>query len=310
MKTVNIKTLNLHKLKNDYYIGGLLIMKKKIGAEICKDLFADIIGGFLIAIGVYNFASASQFPIAGVNGIALIFYQLFHLPIGTMAIVLNIPIALFTFRILGKRFFAKSIKSMIISSVIIDIIAPFFPVYEGDRLLAAICCGVLSGLGYALIFMRDSSTGGADFITVAIRVKHPHFSFGKIVFAMDVIIIILGTALVSQDIDSLIYGVIISYLMSVVMDRLMYGISQGKVAMIVTDYGHEICRTIDDHFGRGSTILKGKGSYSQADKDVVMCACNKKQMYGIRKLIKQVDPKSFLVIMDSSDVVGEGFQKE
>lgn len=285
-------------------------MKKEIRTEIGKDFFADIFGGFLIAIGVYNFASASEFPIAGVNGIALIFFQLFHLPIGIMAIVLNIPIALFTFRILGKRFFVKSIKSMIISSIIIDVIAPLFPVYEGDRLLSALCCGVLSGFGYALIFMRDSSTGGADFITVAIRAKNPHLSLGKIVFAIDVIIIILGTALVSQDIESLIYGIIISYLMSVVMDRLMYGISQGKVAMIVTDFGPEICRSIDDHFGRGSTILKGKGSYSQADKDVVMCACNKKQMYGIRKLIKQIDPKSFLVIMDSSDVVGEGFQQE
>lgn len=278
--------------------------------EIMKDLVYDLAGGLLIAVGVYNFASASQFPLAGVSGIALIFYHLFHLPIGVMTIVLNIPIALCTYRILGKRFFVKSIKSMIISSVLTDVIAPFFPVYTGDRLLSALCCGVLAGAGYALIFMRDSSTGGSDFITLAIRAKKPHLTIGTITFITDIVIILVGTVLISKDIESLIYGIIIAYLSSIVIDKLMYGMSQGKVALIVTDIGLEMCREIDDHFGRGSTILKGEGSYTQQDKDVVMCACNKKQMFGIRRLTKQLDPKSFIVIMDSSDVVGEGFQKE
>ena len=101
--------------------------------ELLKDVPADIIGGSLIAAGVYNFAAAAEFPIAGVNGIALIFYQLFGLPIGTMSLILNIPIALFTFRILGRHFFLRSLKSMLIASTLMDTVAPLFPVYEGDR---------------------------------------------------------------------------------------------------------------------------------------------------------------------------------
>lgn len=285
-------------------------MNKNKTVELVKDIAIDIIGGMLIAAGVYNFASAAKFPMTGFNGIALIFYQLFGFPIGTVAMLLNIPVALCTFRILGKKFFARSIRTIIITSLIMDVIAPIFPVYTGDRLLAAICCSVLPGLGFAMIYMRDSSTGGSDFIIMAIKTKNPHLSIGNISFIQDSCIVLLGTILVSKDIDGLIYGVIIAYLLSIVVDKVMYGTDQGKVSLIVTDHGPEICEKIDEILGRGSTILKGIGSYSKLEKDVVMCACNNKQMYGIRKLIKEVDKKAFLVIMESNEVVGEGFKDE
>ena len=283
-------------------------MNKKKNMNLAIDILVDIVGGILIAIGVYNFAAAAKFPMVGFNGIALIFYHLFGWPIGTTALLLNIPVALFTFRILGRSFFLRSVRTIFITSFIIDVIAPLFPTYTGDRLLAAICCGVLSGLGYAMIYMRDSSTGGSDFITMSIRVLNPHLTIGNITFAMDAFIVLLGTVLVSKDMDSLIYGVIVSYLMSIVVDKTMYGIDRGKVTLIVTEHGPDVCTRIDEVLGRGSTILKGIGSYSKHQKDVVICACNNKQMYGIRKLVKEIDKKAFLVIMESNEVVGEGFK--
>ena len=285
-------------------------MNKKKNMNLAIDILVDIVGGILIAIGVYNFAAAAKFPMVGFNGIALIFYHLFGWPIGTTALLLNIPVALFTFRILGRSFFLRSVRTIFITSFIIDVIAPLFPTYTGDRLLAAICCGVLSGLGYAMIYMRDSSTGGSDFIMMSIRVLNPHLTIGNITFAMDAFIVLLGTVLVSRDMDSLIYGVIVSYLMSIVVDKTMYGIDRGKVTLIVTEHGPDVCTRIDEVLGRGSTILKGIGSYSKHQKDVVMCACNNKQMYGIRKLVKEIDKKAFLVIMESNEVVGEGFKEE
>ncbi len=264
----------------------------------------------MLATGVYNFASAMQFPLSGVSGIALILYHLFGLPIGAMTFIINIPIIIFTYKILGKKVLLKSLKTIIISSVFTDVIAPLLPVFTGDRLLAALCCGVLSGASYAIIFMRDSSTGGVDLITLAIRKKKPHFSIGNIYLILDIAVIIPGVILVSKDVESLIYGIIIAWITSTVTDKLMYGISQGKVAMIVTDNGDEISHCITEVFDRGVTILPGKGGYTGTDRDVLMCACNKKQMFGIRKLIKQIDPKSFLVILESSEVVGEGFKSE
>lgn len=140
------------------------------------DIGADLIGGILIAVGIYNFALHANFPVAGFSGIAIILYHIFGLPIGIGTILLNVPVSIFCYKFLGKGFFFRSVKSMVISSLLMDYVAPLFPVYDGERLLAALCMGVLCGLGYALIFMRDSSTGGQDFITVSIRKIRPHLT--------------------------------------------------------------------------------------------------------------------------------------
>lgn len=159
--------------------------------------------------------------------------------------------------------------------------------------------------------MRGSSTGGQDFISVAIKKVKPHITLGIITFVLDICTIILGTALVFKDIDGLIYGVVVTYLMAMVMDRIMYGIDEGKMTLIVTDKGAEIAEQIDALLRkRIPTILKGIGSYSKKDKDVVMCACNNKQMYTIKKMVHTIDPKAFTIIVESNEVVGEGFKEE
>lgn len=272
------------------------------------DIICDIVGGTLIAIGLYNFASKMGFPMVGFNGLALIFYQLYNIPMGLMIILMNIPAILICWKRIGKRFLLRSFKTMIISSFIIDYIAPLFPVYTGDKLLAAICCAAISAIGFAIIYMRDSSTGGIDFFMMAIRSVFPHISFGNAMFGLDVGVVLLGTCLLYKDADSLIYGIIIATLMSTIVDKLMYRTNSGKVTLIVTEKGQLLCDAISEETDRGSTILSGIGSYTGDNKDVVMCACDNKQMYGIRKLAKKIDPKCFFVIMESNDVVGEGFK--
>lgn len=278
--------------------------------ELAIDVLIDIVAGMIVAVGIYNFALTANFPVAGFSGIAIILYHLFGLPVGAGTIILNIPVAIFCYKFLGRTFFFKSMKSMIISSLLMDYVAPLFPVYNGSRLLAALCMGVLCGIGYAMIFMRSSSTGGQDFITMSIKKIKPHMSLGVITFGIDIFTIILGTVIVFKDVDGLIYGVIVTYLMASVMDRIMYGIDEGKMTLIVTEHGEAVAEQIDAYSGRGSTILHGMGSYSKKKKDVVMCACNNKQMFTIKKMVHQIDPQAFTVIMESNEVVGEGFKEE
>ena len=285
------------------------VIEEKIGwKEMLIDILVDIIGGILIAIGIYNFAASQGFPMVGFNGIALILFQLYHLPIGVTVIALNIPAVFLCYKQMEKRFLIKSLKSIVITSVIIDVVAPYFPVYTGDKLLAAVCCSAISGIGYALIYMRESSTGGTDFLMMAIRSKLPHLSVGNIVLFLDALVVVAGTIFVYKDIDSLIYGTLIAVVIAIVVDKLLYRTSSGKVTLIVTDKGQEMCDTILAVTDRGSTILNGIGSYTGDNKDVVFCACNNKQMYGIRKLAKRVDPHCFFVIMESNEVIGEGFK--
>jgi len=274
------------------------------------DILVDIVGGILMAVGIYNFAVAAEFPLTGFSGLALIIYHLTGFPIGMSTLLLNIPVAIICYKLLGQGFFLRSLKSIVITSLIIDVIAPMFPIYTGDRMLAAICAGVLPGLGYALVYMRNSSTGGTDFIIMSIKSLRPHLSIGKISFGLEMVIIAIGAATVFRDVEGIIFAMITNFLMAAVIDKTMYGVDAGKLAMVVTEHGSAVSGRIDQVLERGSTILKGVGSYSQNDKEVVMCACNNKQMYQLRKLIKEVDKKAFLVIMESNEVVGEGFKDQ
>ena len=148
------------------------------------DILTDIAGGLLLSIAIYSFAVPADFPMTGVSGVALIFYQLFGLPVGVMTVALNIPIILCCYKTLGKQFYLSSLKSTLITSAVMDLAGPRLPLYQGDLILAAICAGVLLGIGYAIIFMRGSSTGGFDFIMMAIKYYHPHLSLGKIAKAI------------------------------------------------------------------------------------------------------------------------------
>lgn len=277
------------------------------GKENMKKTTMEVIGSFLVAIGIYNFAVNAEFPMTGFSGIAIILNRLIHLPIGIGTILLNIPISLWCYRLLGKRFFFRSLWCMFLSSMIMDYVAPLLPTYNGSPLLAAICTGVISGYGYALIYKQNSSTGGADFITMGIKALHPHLPLGKIILIFDLLVILIGSA-IFRDIDGLIYGAIVSYLFAVVVDKVMYGVNAGKLAFIVTEDGRKIADVIDQTCERGSTLLKASGGYQGEAKDVVMCACNNQEMYEVQTAVKKADPSSFVIILESNEVHGEGFK--
>ena len=269
-------------------------------------LLFEIIGSIFIAAAIYNFAVAAQFPMTGFSGISIILYRLFHIPIGLSTIFLNIPVAAVCYKLLGKDFFISSLRCMILSSLLIDYVAPLFPVYEGSRLLAALCTGVLGGIGYTIIYMQNSSTGGSDFIIMAYKALNPHISLGKIAFWSDVGIIVIG-GIIFQDIDGIIYGMIVNYLFAISVDKIVYGVNSGKMALIVTSHGKKICKVIDETCDRGSTLIDVKGGYRGTPRQIVLCACSNREMYLLEKAIKESDPEAFLIILESNEVHGEGF---
>ena len=286
--------------------------------ELLVQMMWELVGSIFVAIGIYNFAVQAKFPMTGFSGISIILYRLFNIPIGFSTILLNIPVAILCYKLLGKKFFIRSIRCMIVSSLIIDYVAPLFPVYQGDRLLAALCTGVFGGIGYAIIYTRNSSTGGSDFIIMAVKALRPHLSLGNIAFLSDVGIILVG-GILFKDVDGMIYGMIVNLLFAVVVDKMIYGLNSGKVdfivtknsgkvAFIVTKQGKRICQVIDETSQRGSTILNAQGGYKQDDMQVVMCACNSKEMYQVRKAVQEADPESFFVVVESHEVHGEGFK--
>lgn len=275
--------------------------------ELGIDLLCDLAGAFLFNIGIYNFAVNAEFAPVGVSGIALILRYLFGLPMGITSIILNIPIVLVSYRLLGRSFLIRSVKSMVIFALVLDYVVPFLPVYSGNPLYASACTGIFSGLGLTLVYLRNCSTGGTDFLVMAIRKLFPHLTIGQISLVVDAIVIIAG-GFVFRNLDAVILGMLSSIVTTMVIDKIIYGLGAGKLVFIVTAHEQNVAMRIEEATGRGCTFLQGQGSYSLDEKKVIMCACNNSQVVPIRRVLHETDKEAFLIITDSNEVYGEGFK--
>ncbi len=283
-------------------------LSKESFYNIGHEIGIYIIASFLIAVALDVFAQNASFAPGGVNGLAIIINHFTNLPIGRLALIINIPIVIVSYKALGRDFLLRSLVCMIINTIMIDWVVPaFIPAYTGSQLLASVFYGVIGGIGYALIYMENSSTGGSDFLLMMIRKKWPHHSIGVITQVMDGIIIALGL-FAYKNIDAILYGMISVYAMSTVIDKIMYGANSGKLLLIVTSRAHEMAYEINEVVERGSTFLKAMGSYTKVDTNVVMCACSRNQVVPIKHVVKKIDPKAILIITESNEVYGEGFQ--
>ncbi len=173
-------------------------------------------------------------------------------------------------------------------------------------MLAALFSGVFFGCGLALIYMRGSSTGGTDFLTMSIKALHPHLSLGAVTMAIDLVIILIGWP-VFGNLDAVLYGLISTFVTSTVIDKIMYGTSAGKLAIIITTQGPAMATHIDEVCARGSTLIRARGSYTTTDRQVLLCACSKAEAYKVRRAAHQTDPDAFVMITETSEVFGEGF---
>ena len=281
---------------------------KKILLKLLQDIIYDICGGALLATGIYIFIKNANFAPGGVSGLAIIINHFSGLPIGVITLIINVPVIALTYRYLGRGFFLRSLKSMIISAFILDVVFPHFPAYTGEPLMSAIFAGLFTGIGLALIYMRDSSTGGSDFWVLAIRKRNPHLSIGQVNIASSALIIIFG-GFVYENINAVLYGIITTIITSIMIDKILYGISSGKVLLIISDHGMEIAQLIEEMTGRGSTLIKAIGTYSKNEKNILICACNKSQVVKVRKAAHSVDALALVIITESNEVFGEGFKE-
>lgn len=261
----------------------------------------------MYAAGIDTFAGAAGFAPGGVSGLALILNHLWGLPVGIMTLVLNVPLVLISYKAVGKKFLLKTAVTMLISTFFLDSVFPFFPLYRGQRLLAAVYSGILLGGGMVLFYLRGSSSGGIDFLTMAIKKKHPSFSLGKITLMIDLAVILLGWP-VFGDVDAVLYGLISTFASVVVIDKVLYGIGAGTLAIIITSDGKKMAKVIRENADRGVTLIEAIGGYTGQQKSVFLCACSKSEAYTVQEAVRKTDETAFLMFTETSEVFGEGFK--
>ena len=274
--------------------------------QILKEMIETILGALIMAAGVSLFLLPNQLSSGGIAGVATIFYYLLNIPMGTVIIAINIPLFLFSMYKVGKMFFLKSTLGTVAMSVFIDLLDKIEPL-TNDRFLACIYGGILLGLGTTLLLKAESSTGGSDLISYIAKKYKPTVRSGNIIVIIDIIIIALNV-IFFKEIEIGLYSAIAIYIMGKIIDIFFEGINFTKLMIIVSNKSEEIAKQIDQKVARGSTGLYGKGMYTNENKLILMCAAYRKDVARIKIIAKEIDPKSFIVITNSREVVGQGFK--
>ena len=204
------------------------------------DLLYDILGGLAYGIGIVCFFNSCNIAPGGISGISIMLNYLFDTPIGIVSFLLNIPILTAGYFLLDKSIMNKTLKSILVTTIIMDyIVTPFFPVYSSDRILAALFGGIILGFGLVLIFSRGSTTGGTDILSHIIRQKFPHFSIGRAMMMVDCVIILIST-LVFKNIESGLYAIVGLFCSTKIIDSLLYGADRGTLILVISQKNREI----------------------------------------------------------------------
>lgn len=277
----------------------LKTMKKEVFYAYLHIIVGCLIGGmayplFLIPCGIAP---------GGLTGVGIICHHLFSWPVGTVSLVLNIPLFILSYRQMGPVFAFRSLIAMTLFSLSIDLL-PFAPMTE-DPLLATLFGGILLGVGLGMIMRGGATTGGTDMMA---RLLHKHISFlsvGVLLFAMDFIVIVAAALFIGA--NEALYAIIDIYASSKMIDAVLIGLTADKACFIISDAWEKVSERILTEMNRGATQLKARGAWSKEERPVVMSVVSRNELSTIKKIVQEEDESAFMFVTEAYEALGEGF---
>ena len=271
------------------------------------DVILIFIGCIIASLGVNLFLSHAKLLSGGATGVALIFQYLSGVQAGVVVFIINLPLFVLSYIYLSRSFTLYSAIGMVSLSVSLIITKPFSSIIKlNDVLLYCIYGGVLCGIGYGIVFLRNGSTGGTDIITMLIRKKYSNFEIGKLGFAINCLIIIAGAIIFG--IPKALYTLISIFVQGAVLDRVLKGFNTRKLMFIITNESQNIIDFVIKDLNRGVTSLPMEGEYTHNKTKMLYCIVTTGEMLALKNKIYEVDPKAFITIIDTSEVRGKGFK--
>lgn len=265
------------------------------------------IGAAIGAVGFQFFMFPNAIVSGGLIGIAQIVNRLTGLPVGAFSIVLNVPLFIIAWKQFGLGFIISSFAGTVLYSVFIDAAAMTNIVATTDPMLASIIGGVIKGLGLGTIYYVGATTGGVDIVARFLRRRFPYINFGTLILLMDAVII-AAYAWIFKIYESAMYSLICMFVMSRAVDLVLYGLDNSNICYIVSEHTDDIVSEITlGQLHRGVTLLHAEGAYSHEEKQVIMCVIKRPQIAAIRRMVRAIDPKAFMVVTDAKNVFGKGF---
>ena len=266
--------------------------------------YAQILLGALIGGAAYPmFLTPNRIAPGGVTGIATILNFLLHWPVGTVSLILNIPLFMISYKAMGKIFAFRSLVATVLFSLFIDIL-PLKPVTE-DPLLGALYGGVLLGAGLGLIMRGGATTGGSDMIARMVHRRFQFISTGAFLFAIDCAVVIAAGLLIGT--TEALYALINIFLTAKVMDVVIIGFSSNKACFVISPRWEEISRRIMHDMDRGVTQLTARGAYTGAERPTLLCVISRSEITAFKRILLEEDENAFVIIVEAHEAIGDGF---
>lgn len=272
-----------------------------------KNIFFIILGSAIFSFGIVHFNMQNNLAEGGFTGITLLLFFVFDLNPSYTNLLLNIPIFLIGWKVLGRNAFLYTIIGTVGVSLFLEIFQRFqitIPL-KNDLFLAALFAGVFIGIGLGIIFRYGGTTGGVDIIA-RIVFKWIGWSMGKTMFLFDAIVITLSL-LTYLDYRQAMYTLVAVFVGARVIDFIQEGAYTARGALIISNQHEEIANKIIQELERGVTVLKGHGFFTKEEKEVLYCVVGKNEIVRLKNLVNTVDPHAFVSVMFVHDVMGEGF---
>ncbi len=275
--------------------------------KVFKNIFLEYLllsaGSLILAFNTYAFMIPCEIGSGGVTGIALCLNKLFGSKVGLMSMILNAPLFIFGYRLLGKKFTIRSVFVVILNSIALDNMHLLFKISPlDDKLLATVFCGVLFGIGLSLIFMAYGSTGGLDISAKIINNKFNSLQLSKLLLIQDIIVYILVGFVMGP--RSVMYAIIMSFIRSKTMDAIQEGLASSRQCVIICENSDLIIENIKIKLLRGVTVLDAVGGYSSTSKKFIYLVIQKNQLNVLKQIVSEIEPSSFVTISPVNNILG------
>lgn len=277
------------------------------------DLLAVLAGAAVFGAAINAFLLPVDINVGGASGLATLLSHFTPLSVGTLILLINVPLLILSVRANGWRSMVRTVIGTVAVSASSDLFALLFerirlPVLTEELILAAILGGGAMGVGSGIMMLRGYTSGGSDLAAYLLHRRVPRISTGRTILAVD-IAVIGATAIVLKNYNLIVYCLISSAVYGYAIDNMMRGANDCRCAVIISEKHGEIARRICKSLSRGVTELDGRGWYTGESRTVLMCVVRRREEFALRRLITAADPKAFVIMAGSCEAIGDGFSE-
>lgn len=294
--------MNYEIIINETIIKEGSIMKSKL-----KNFFLLTISTLIMAVGIYFFKFANNFTFGGITGIAVLVAKFLPISASDFSFVVNILLLIIGWIVLGKSFAEKTAYSTILLSVSLSLLERIYPMSHpltNEPLLELIFAILLPALGSAILFNIGASSGGTDVIAMILK-KYTSIDIGKGLMISDLIFTLAGFLVFN--VKTGLYSLFGLIMRSALIDNFIESFNRSKYFHVVTSNATCICDFIQNDLQRGATIVNATGAFTGDDKYIILTVLSPSQAVKLRNFIKEHDPKAFLLVSNTSEIIGKGF---